>query len=67
MFFWFFKFSSHSKASVNGGGAAKKDFQKDAEVIELVHATFQNQKEKNDLAKPSQCTYHEWWKAFSKE
>ena len=44
VFFWFFKFSSHSKASVNGGGAAKKDFQKDAEVIELLHATFQQQK-----------------------
>ena len=65
VFLWF---SSFSKASVNGGGAAKKDFQKDAEVIELIHATFQNQKERNDLAIPSQCTYHdEWWIAFSKE
>merc|ERR1712080_300122 len=27
--------STPSKASVNGGGAAKKDFQKDAEMIEM--------------------------------
>jgi len=27
--------STPSKASVNGGGAAKKDFQKDAEMVEM--------------------------------